>query len=143
MGAGAKVFYAIGVFLTITAVIYAFGTNYVGDDAYLYGYEWAGGVALILASAFSFMLGGYLNFTENRSDVLPEDWEEAEVEDGAGVLGFFSPGSIWPLAMTGGICLMAFGIAFWQLWLLALGAVVLIWATTKLNLQYGIPREKH
>lgn len=45
--------------------------------------------------------------------------------------------------MTGGICLMAFGIAFWQLWLLALGAVILIWATTKLNLQYGIPREKH
>lgn len=143
MGAGAKVFYAIGVFLTIMAVFYAFATNFVGDDAYLQGYEWAGGVALILASAFSFMLGGYLSFTESRSDVLPEDWEEAEVEDGAGVLGFFSPGSIWPLAMTGGICLMAFGIAFWQLWLLAVGAVILIWATTKLNLQYGIPREKH
>ena len=76
-------------------------------------------------------------------DILPEDWEEAEVEDGAGVLGFFSPNSIWPLAMTGGIAFMAFGIAFWQLWLLVVGAIVLIWATTMLNLQYGIPREKH
>lgn len=38
---------------------------------------------------------------------------------------------------------MAFGIAFWQLWLLAVGAVLLIWATTMLNLQYGIPKEKH
>ena len=143
MGSGAKVFYSIGVFLAIMAVLYAVATNYVGDDAYLSGYEWAGGVALILAAAFSFMLGGYLSFTERRADILPEDWEEAEVEDGAGVLGFFSPNSIWPAAMTGGICFMAFGIAFWQLWLLAVGAVILVWATTMLNLQYGIPREKH
>lgn len=143
MGSGAKVFYSMGVFLAVVAVIYAFATNLVADDAYLKNYEWAGGVALILSTAFSFMLGGYLNFTERRMDILPEDWEEAEVEDGAGVLGFFAPSSIWPVAMTGGIALMAFGIAFWQLWLLAVGAVVLIWATTMLNLQYGIPREKH
>ena len=143
MGTGAKIFYALGTFFVIVAVIYAVATSYIGDDAYLSGYEWAGGVALVLATALAFMLGGYLHFTERRIDILPEDWEEAEIEDGAGVLGFFSPGSIWPAAMTGGVGLMALGIAFWQLWLLALGAVGLIWATTMLNLQYGIPREKH
>ncbi|MCQ4620747.1 cytochrome c oxidase subunit 4 [Corynebacterium sp. CCUG 71335] len=143
MRAGSKVFYGIGVFIAVIAVLYALGTNFVGDDAYMGGYEWAGGVALVLAAAFSFMLGGYLHFTERRIDILPEDWEEAEVEDGAGVLGFFSPNSVWPMVMTGGITLMAFGICFWQLWLLALGVVVLIWGVTMLNLQYGIPREKH
>lgn len=143
MGIGSKVFYGIGTFLLVMAVFYAFATNFVADDAYTVGYEWVGGVGLVLATAFSFMMGGYLHFTESRMDVLPEDWEEAEVEDGAGVLGFFSPNSIWPLAMTGAIVLMAFGIAFWQLWLLAIGAIMLIWATTMLNLQYGIPKEKH
>lgn len=103
MGIGSKVFYGIGTFLIVMAVFYAFATNFVADDAYQFGYEWAGGVGLILATAFSFMMGGYLHFTESRTDVLPEDWEEAEVEDGAGVLGFFSPSSIWPLAMTGAI----------------------------------------
>ena len=61
----------------------------------------------------------------------------------AGVLGFFSASSIWPFVMTVAIVIMSYGIAFWHLWLLAFGAVVLIWAGTMLNLQYGLPPEKH
>ena len=98
---------------------------------------------MVLAMLLCLMLGGYLHFTDNRSDIAPEDWEEAETEDAAGILGFFSPSSIWPFTMAMAICVLGLGIAFWQLWLLALGAVFLIWATTMLSLQYGIPREKH
>lgn len=143
MGTGSKVFYAIGTFLALMAVFYILATSWIGEDAYLFGIEWIGAVGLVLAAAFSFMLGGYLNITERRMDILPEDWEEAEMEDGAGVLGFFSPSSIWPFAMSGSIMLFGLGIAFWQLWLVAIGGVMLVWTTTQLNLQYGIPREKH
>lgn len=143
MGPGSKVFYAMGTFLALMAVFYILATAWIGDDAYLFGVEWVGAVALVLATAMSFMLAGYLDFTERRMDIVPEDWEEAEIEDGAGVLGFFSPHSIWPFAMAGSILFLGLGLAFWQLWLVAIGAVLLIWTTTQLNLQYGIPREKH
>lgn len=143
MGTGSKVFYAIGTFLALMAVFYILATAWIGEDAYLFGVEWIGAVGLVLAAVFSFMLGGYLSITESRSDVLPEDWEEAEIEDGAGVLGFFSPSSIWPFTMSAAICFLGLGIAFWQFWLIAFGAIMLIWATAQLNLQYGIPREKH
>ena len=143
MGAGSKVFYAIGTFLALMAVFYMISTAWIGEDAYLYGLEWVGGVGLVLATALCFMLAVYLDITERRMDVVPEDWEEAEVEDGAGVLGFFSPSSIWPFAMSGAVMFLGLGIAFWQLWLVVFGAVFLVWTTTQLNLQYGIPREKH
>ncbi len=133
----------MGTFLALIALFYILATNWVGDDAYLFGIEWVGSVGLVLATALSFMLAVYLDFTERRMDIVPEDWEEAEIEDGAGVLGFFSPNSIWPFAMAAAIFFLGLGIAFWQLWLVAIGAVLLIWTTTQLNLQYGIPREKH
>ena len=143
MATGSKVFYAIGTFLALMAVFYMISTAWIGEDAYLYGLEWVGGVGLVLATALCFMLAVYLDITERRMDVVPEDWEEAEVEDGADVLGFFSPSSIWPFAMSGAVMFLGLGIAFWQLWLVVFGAVFLVWTTTQLNLQYGIPREKH
>lgn len=143
MGTGSKVFYAIGTFLLLMGVFYILATMWVGDDAYLFGVEWVGGVGLVLATALSFMMAVYLDFTERRMDIVPEDWEEAEIEDGAGVLGFFAPHSIWPLAMAGAVFFLGLGIAFWQLWLVGIGAVLLIWTTTQLNMQYSIPREKH
>ncbi|QPK82706.1 cytochrome c oxidase subunit 4 [Corynebacterium qintianiae] len=143
MGPGSKVFYGLGTFLALMAVFYILATTWIGDDAYLFGIEWVGSVGLVLATALAFMLAVYLDFTERRMDIVPEDWEEAEIEDGAGVLGFFSPHSIWPFAMASAILFLGLGLAFWQLWLAAIGAVLLIWTTTQLNLQYGIPREKH
>ena len=143
MGTGARVFYAIGTFLGLMAVFYIIATSRIGEDAWRGGMEWVGGAALVLATLMSFMLGVYLDFTERRMDIVPEDWEEAEIEDGAGVLGFFSASSIWPFWMTVSIVVMGAGLAWWHLWLVAFGAVMLIWATTMLNLQYGLPPEKH
>lgn len=151
MKASAKIMYGIAVYIIIATVVYFFGTTHVQDDGNLflpergasYNFEWAGGVSLLLAGALALMLGGYLHFTEKRIDVLPEDWEEAEIADGAGTLGFFSPSSIWPAAMSGAIAVLGFGIIFMHYWLIAIGAVLLIWTTTMLNLQYGLPKEKH
>ena len=143
MGTGSKVFYAIGTFLALMAVFYILATAWIGEDAYLFGVEWVGAVGLVLAAVMSFMLAGYLDITERRMDIVPEDWEEAEIEDGAGVLGFFSPSSIWPLAMAGSIGFLGLGVIFLYYWLIALGAVCLIAACAGLSLQYGLPKEKH
>lgn len=143
MRAGSRVVYAVAAFLAIIALVYILGTTLVDDDGYLFRTEWVGVVCLVLSFALAMMLAVYLNITERRTDVLPEDWEEAEVEDKAGILGFFSPGSIWPAAMSGAIMVLVFGIAFWHYWMIALGAALLIWACTMLNLQYGLPKEKH
>ena len=143
MRATSKVFYSIATYLLVSLIVYIFGVTFVKDDGYLYGAEWVGIVGMFLAFLLCMMLGAYLHFTDDRSDVLPEDWEEAETEDAAGILGFFSPGSIWPLAMTGAIGLLGLGSIFLYFWLIALGAVCLIAACTGLSLQYGLPKEKH
>ena len=143
MRTSAKIFYGVTVFMALMTVIYIVATEKVHDSGNIQGLEWAGATGLALAAALSLMLGGYLHFTERRIDILPEDWEEAEVEDGAGMLGFFSPGSIWPFVMTVGVAIMGYGIAFMAYWLLLLGAVVLIFGGISLNLQYGLPKEKH
>ena len=143
MRATSKVFYSIATYLLVSLIVYIFGVTFVKDDGYLYGAEWVGIVGMFLAFLLCMMLGAYLHFTDERSDVLPEDWEEAETEDSAGILGFFSPNSIWPLAMAGAIGILGLGVIFLYFWLIALGAVCLIAACTGLSLQYGLPKEKH
>ncbi|WP_295645619.1 cytochrome c oxidase subunit 4 [uncultured Corynebacterium sp.] len=143
MTSGAKLFYGIALFFGVMDLLYILATIFLKDAGSLIGLEWAGATGLTMAFLLALMLAGYLHLTDNKTDIGPADWEEAEIEDGAGVLGFFSASSIWPFAMTVAIVIMAYGIAFWHLWLLAFGAVVLIWAGTMLNLQYGLPPEKH
>lgn len=143
MKSSAKVMYALTVFLVSMSAVYVFATMHVDDRGSVQGLEWAGSVALILSAGLTLMLGVYLHFTEVRADVLPEDWEEAEVADKAGTLGFFSPSSIWPAAMSGAIAVLGFGIIFMHYWMILVGAALLVFTITKLNLQYGVPREKH
>lgn len=143
MNSGSKLMYAIAAFLALVAVIYIFGTGFVAHDGYYGGTEWVGVTALILSTALALMLGVYLHFTSSRTDILPEDWEEAEVEDKAGILGFFSPGSVYPAWMAGAVGVLGMGIAFWHFWLIAMGAILLIWGSYNLSLQYGMPKEKH
>ena len=143
MKSSAKIFYGLTVFMGIMAVIYILATRNVSDTGSVQGLEWAGAIGLALAAGLTLMLGAYFHFTERRIDILPQDWEEAEIEDGAGMLGFFSPGSIWPFVMCVGIGIMGYAIAFMAYWLLLLGAVILIWSGIMLNLQYIMPKEKH
>lgn len=148
MKSAAKLFYGLTVFLGVIAVVYIFGTMYLQDTGSVINenhgrLEWAGATGLLMSTLLTLFLGVYFHFTEVRSDITPSDWEEAEVADGAGTLGFFSASSIWPFVMTMGILLMGYGIAFMAYWLIVLGAVILIFAGTKLNTQYITPPEKH
>ncbi|AKF27977.1 cytochrome C oxidase [[Brevibacterium] flavum] len=143
MKSSAKLMYGLTVFMAAMAVIYIFATMHVSDGGNIQGVEWVGSVALVLSAGLTLMLGVYLHFTEVRVDVLPEDWEEAEVADKAGTLGFFSPSSIWPAAMSGAVGFLGFGVVYFHYWMIAVGLMLLLFTITKLNLQYGVPKEKH
>ncbi|KAB1502475.1 cytochrome-c oxidase [Corynebacterium sp. 320] len=143
MASGAKLFYGIALFFAIVTTVYIIGTITVDHSAALKGIEWSGVVGMTLGGLLALMLAVYLHLTESKSDIGPADWEEAEIEDGEGVLGFFSASSIWPFAMTVSIVILGLGIGFWHYWLIVAGAVCLIYTATMLNLQYGLPPEKH
>lgn len=143
MRAGSNVFYGIAIYLLVSEVVYIFGVNFVKDDGYLYIPEWVGLVSMALAAVMSLMLAVYLQLTDSKTDIAPEDWEEAETEDGAGILGFFSPGSVWPLCMTGSIAVLGLGIIYLYYWMIVAGAALLVISVGGLSLQYGIPKEKH
>ena len=70
MRATSKVFYSIATYLLVSLIVYIFGVTFVKDDGYLYGAEWVGIVGMFLAFLLCMMLGAYLHFTDNRSDVL-------------------------------------------------------------------------
>ena len=65
------------------------------------------------------------------------------MSDGAGDMGFFSPGSYWPIAVAGGTALTGFGIALWQWWLIVLAGVALIIAICGLVFEYHAGPEAH
>ena len=97
----------------------------------------------MLSAGLTAMLGGYIHITEKRTDILPEDWEEAEVEDKAGVLGFFSASSIWPFLMSVAVLVLGLGVIYLHWWLIVFGAAFLVFTVVMLNMQYNIPQEKH
>ena len=45
--------------------------------------------------------GSFFWFVSRRIDPRPEDRPDAEIAEGAGDLGFFSPGSYWPIGIAG------------------------------------------
>lgn len=138
MNATVRIFDGLTLFLAVLGVAYGYSTGVSRT-----GVEWVGTTAFILSAGLCLLIGGYLRFVSRRISTLPEDYEEAEVSDGAGELGFFSPGSIWPFCMAFSIFILGFGVAFWNWWVL-LGAVVAVIITAcGLVFEYHWGQEKH
>lgn len=89
--------------------------------------EPVGITGMILAACLAGMVGFYVWFTQKRiGEILPEDNLSAEIEDGAGELGFYSPHSWWPLPVAASATAMGMGLIIgWWLTLIALGALIL------------------
>lgn len=104
--------------------LFAAGCFFFAIAAVVYGLvaeEPVGTVALGFTAGLAALVGYYLLFTGQRIDERPEDRADAEIAEGAGELGFYSPHSWWPLAI--GLCgAVAFtGVAVgW--WLFLIGA---------------------
>lgn len=98
--------------------------------------EPAGTAALVFTGALGFLIAFYLLFTAKRVEPLPEDDEEGDIAEGAGVQGFYSPHSWWPLPLGAGAATMGLGLIFLMWWVLILGVVLTLASTAGLLFEY-------
>lgn len=133
------------IFGYLCIFFFIMGGIYGGLTKYFSGYtEWAGTVAIIMTGGLFLIVSQFFQFTARRlSGPRPEDSPDATVEDNPEELGFFSPGSIWPIAVSGSIAFVAVGIIFGYFWFIATAVVVLISAVCGLVFEYYRAPEKH
>jgi Cytochrome c oxidase subunit IV len=126
-----KIFGVVTLFLFAACGVYAWWTNYDSGAV-----EWIGIVALGLSGLLCLMCAGYFWFVSRRIDLRPEDREDGEIADGAGEIGFFSPGSYYPFGL-GLACLMAgIGLVYLLWWLIAVGILAVLVASAGLLFEY-------
>ncbi|MBJ8341772.1 cytochrome c oxidase subunit 4 [Antrihabitans sp. YC3-6] len=134
----AKLFELLTGFMFLVAVLYGVFTGISRT-----GVEWAGLTAIVLTGGLTLIIGTYFRFVARRLDLRPEDYEDAEIIDGAGDLGFFSPGSIWPITLAAAAAVTATGFAFFEPWLIAVGVLFVLFAVGGLLFEYHAGPEKH
>jgi cytochrome c oxidase subunit IV len=126
-----RIFAGVAAFLFAMAALYGWWSNHT-----LGSVEWIGVVALILAGLLCSMCGGYFWFVSRRIDPRPEDRHDAEISDGAGEVGFFSPGSYWPVGVALAAITAAIGLAFWEVWIIIIGLVACVVGGAALIVEY-------
>jgi hypothetical protein len=126
-----KLFTVLTVFCFLVAPLYAWWTNLYGGSV-----EWVGTVGLVLTGLLTLMCGAFFWIVSRRIDLRPEDRVDAEIDDGVGDLGFFSPGSYWPFGLALSAVIAALGLVYMQIWLILTGAVAIILATGGLLFEY-------
>ena len=98
--------------------------------------EWVGVIALALSGLLTLMCGGYFWFVARRIDLRPEDRDDAEIADGAGEVGFFSPGSYYPFGVALACLMTGIGLVYLFWWLIAAGIIAILIATAGLLFEY-------
>lgn len=134
----AKLFEILTMFFILVAIIYGVFTALSRT-----GIEWAGLTAIVLSAGLTLIVGTYFRFVARRLDTRPEDYDDAEISDGAGELGFFSPGSFWPILLAAAAALTAVSLAYFQPWLIAVAVVCVLAAAAGLVFEYYTGPEKH
>lgn len=123
MKANWQLFTGLSVFYVLMTVVYW----YVGGEA-------VGITGMLLAACLAGMVGFYVWFTQKRiGKLMPSDNLTAEISDGAGELGFYSPHSWWPLPVALAAVAMGMGLIIgWWLTIIATTALffgIIGWVT--------------
>ena len=126
-------------FFALSAVVYGVLTALFARG----GVEWAGTTALVLTTGLTLLTGTFFRFVARRLDTRPEDYEDAEIADGAGELGFYSPHSWWPLFIALSASVTAVGMAMWLSWLIVAGVCLILATVAGLVFEYHVGPEKH
>ncbi len=135
----ARLFEILTGFFVLAAIVYG-GLSAVFETN---GLEWAGTTALALSAGLSLIIGTFFRFVARRLDTRPEDYPDADIADGAGELGFFSPHSWWPILIALAFSVAAVGTALWLPWLIAAGIVMVVGAVSGLVFEYYVGPERH
>lgn len=114
MKAEGLVFGFFALFLGVSATVYWFTS-----------YDPTGTTALAISSGLGVLIGGYLLFVAHRMEPRPQDLSDAEVADGTGELGHFSPSSYWPFFIAIAAALSLLGLIF-GLWLTIIAAAIMV-----------------
>jgi len=100
-----------------------------------YSHDPTGTAALAFAVGLGFLTGFYVLFTGRRLPKQLQDDPQAEIEQGTGELGFFSPHSWWPLFVGASAATAALGVAIgW--WLFLIGMLCLLFTTIGFVFEY-------
>ena len=126
-----RLFGLITAFLFLACGVYAWWTWY--DTGIV---EWVGVVALLLSGLLTLMCGGYFWFVSRRIDLRPEDRNDAEILEGAGEVGFFSPGSYFPFGIALATLITGIGIVYQLWWLIAVGIVAILLTAAGMLFEY-------
>ena len=111
-----RLFVGLSIFYVVMTIIY----YYLGGEA-------VGISGMLLSACLAGMVGFYLWFTDKRiGRDLPEDRLDAEIAEGAGELGFYSPHSWWPLpvALSSMVTALSLLVGWWMT-LIGVGALVI------------------
>lgn len=123
----ALIFNIIAIFCVAAAIVYG-----------VWAREPIGTTALVLSGGLTGMIGAFFWFVSRRIDARPEDRKDAEIADGSGELGFFSPASYWPFGLALAVALTALGLSYFYFWLIAIGAVAVLITVGGLLFEYYV-----
>lgn len=126
-----RLFLGVGVFFWLAAIAYGIWTHVSQGHV-----EVVGVVALILSGGLVGIPGAFFWFVSRRIDPRPEDRADAEIAEAAGDVGFFSPGSYWPVTLAGAAAVMGIGFSLVEMWLVIVGVLFLLFAIGGLLFEY-------
>ena len=127
-----RIFEICTVFFFLCAIAYGFLSK-----------EAVGVVCLTLTGGLSLIIGTYFRFISRRLEPRPEDNPEAEIADGAGDMGFFSPGSYWPVGLAAAAATLALSMAYWLTWAIVIAVPLLLFMIGGLLFEYHRPQADH
>ncbi|HEU0100753.1 MAG TPA: cytochrome c oxidase subunit 4 [Mycobacteriales bacterium] len=110
---------------------------------WLLSFDPTGTTCILLSGGLAFIVGYYLMFTARRMEARPEDRADAEISEGAGEMGFFSPHSWWPIYTAGAFSVTIIGLVFGP-WLVLIGLAFLAVTVSGFLFEYyvGINRSQ-
>ena len=123
--------------------VYAVFLVFVSAVYWLLSQDPTGTACLVLAGGLALMIGSYLIVTARRMEARPEDRGDAEVSEGSGEMGFFSPHSWWPIATAGAFTVLTLGLVFGP-WLALIGVLLIVTTSLGFLFEYyvGINRSQ-
>lgn len=101
------------------------------------------GTPLLLFTGFlALIVGYYVLYTSKRVYPRPEDRVDGEIDEADPEYGFYSPHSWWPLVLGFACFMVGLGVIFAN-WLLAFGAIAVVFAAAGWLFEYYVGPHAH